>query len=500
MQCHSQGGNPIRNTCVSAENVTRREFIRSTAARAAAAGTLLVPSTARGNSPAERLRVGFLGVGQRGLTHLNTVLDLARDGRNIEAAAVCDVFNRKRVEAVGRIRRRADSYPRSTSDYREIIADPNIDAVCIATPDHWHARMALDALAAGKHVYCESPMTRSIAEAEELLAAWRTSGRVMQVGVQSTSDGRWRAAHDFLCQGGIGKVVHAQAEAFRNSSTGQWRYCGLSRDMTPANIDWPMFLGTEFGLAPEMPFDRAAYAQWRCYWPFSSGPFSELFVPQLTRLLIALGVDYPRRVTSGGGIFMEYDGRDVPDTATLVCDYDQGLQIVLMATTVNDHVIEHCIRGHHGTLVFDLSRDGFDFLPQRPQVTRQPERRREHVPAFRPLDETLAHWENFLDAIAGNAPSACNNRPDLAAAAVTTIALGVESYRNGMTWEWDATRRHAVASSRGFAQQWEQLSQRTAMPRHSAGWSRDPSHGSRQTPPTYQRLAGPWKDDLDPAV
>jgi predicted dehydrogenase len=323
----------------------------------------------------------------------------------------------------------------------------------------------------------------------------------MQVGVQATSDGRWQAAHEFLRGGRIGKVVQAQSEAFRNSSTGQWRYCGLSRDMTPANIDWPMFLGVEHGLSPDMPFDRAAYAQWRCYWPFSTGPFSELLLPQLTRLITALGVGYPRRVTSGGGIFMEYDGRDVPDTATLVCDYDQGLQIVLMSTTVNDHAIEHCIRGHHGTLVFDLSQDGFDFVPQRPQVTRAPAVRREHVAAFRPQDETVAHWENFLEAIVRNDPAHCNNPPDLAAAAGTAVALGVESYRTGMAWEWDAARKYPVAAGTGYAHHWEELSRQGAMPSHMAGWSCDPSQGSRQTPPTYQRLAGPWnRDDRDPAA
>ncbi len=102
------------------------------------------------------------------------------------------------------------------------------------------------------------------------MQAWRDSGRVVQVGVQRTSDGRFRAAHEFLRAGGIGKVVQAQTEYYRNSSGGQWRSAGLSRDMTPGTIDWEMFLGTRFGLAPKMPFDRARFAQWRCYWPFGT--------------------------------------------------------------------------------------------------------------------------------------------------------------------------------------------------------------------------------------
>ena len=163
--------------------------------------------------------------------------------------------------------------------------------------------------------------------------------------------------------------------------------------------------------------------------------------------------------------------------------------------------IEQCIRGHHGTLVFDLSRDGFDFLPQRPQVTREPELRREHVAAARPQDETLAHWENFLEAISHSDPALCNHPPDAAAAAVTTVALGVESYRTGIIWEWDPDRRYAIAANSGFAEHWERLSHHGAMPNHPAGWSRDPAHGSRQVPPSFQRLAGPWPDEgSDPAV
>lgn len=483
-------------------NFSRRDFMRQTAARASAAiGVLGASAAAQSKGPNSRLRVGFVGAGSRAQSHIETVLKLQQEGWNVEAAAVCDVFDRYREQTVAKIRQRGGTVSLATAEYRDVLASPEVDVVCIATPDHWHARMTLDALAASKHVYCERPMTRTIDESQQVSSAWRESGCVMQVGVQGTSDGRWRAANRFIAEGGIGKLVQVQSECFRNSGQGQWRAAGLSRDMTPCNIDWRRFLGTEFELAPELPFDRAAFAQWRCYWPFSSGPYSELFVPQLTRMLLAAGLRYPRRVVGSGGIFLEYDGRDVPDTATLIADYAEGAQFLLTGTMINDHPIEHCIRGHYGTLVFDLSRDGFEFLPQRPQVTRQRDLRKEHMTAPLPKDETQAHWENFLEAIAANDPLLCNNTPELGAAAVTTAMLAVESYRQGKVLEWAAGDRIAHSDG-GYAAGWEQISRERGEPRHVAGWqpvNQDPAF-SRQRSEDFQRLAGPWPDDeTDPA-
>jgi len=484
-------------------NFSRRDFIRRSAAGAATAGGVagvLAVASSRAFGANTRLRVGYLGTGARAMAHIDTVLKLQAAGRNIEPAAVCDVFSRNRENAVDRIGRKVNRDLLVSGDYREVLADRDIDLVVISTPDHWHARMTTDALAAGKHVYCERPMTHTLSEAARVLAAWRASGRVMQVGCQRTSDGRWRAAHDYLSAGKIGKVVQAQSEYFRNSAGGQYRSQGLSREMTPKNVDWPMFLGTEFGLAPAMEFDRALFSQWRCYWPFGSGMFADLFVPRLTELSLALGVRYPRRVMASGGIYLEYDGREVPDTATLVADYDEGLQILVTATMANDHPIEHCIRGHFGTLRFDLSRDGFDFLPQRPQVTRLRDTKPEHVAADKPVDETRAHWENFLEAIDRGEPGHCHNPPDLGAAAVTTAALAVESYRQGKVCDWDGTASRSVPSGPERTSHWEQLSRERSEPKHVAGWQPDALYQSRQKPPDYQKLAGPWQNGIDPAV
>src|SRR5437879_6723838 len=143
--------------------------------------------------------------------------------------------------------------------------------------------------------------------------------------------------------------------------------------MNPTTPDWGMFLGhgvavvPDAPLGPRIPCERAIYAQWRCYWAFGGGMFTDLFVHRTTRMIGAMGVKYPARVVGGGGIYMEYDNRDVPDVATIVADYDEGCQLLITATMVNDHPIEDVIRGHTASLKFtNRGNDyGYEVIPQR---------------------------------------------------------------------------------------------------------------------------------------
>ena len=506
--------------------ITRRGYLKSTVAAAGAVSLLGVAAPVRGRGLNEKLRVGFLGTGGRCNAHITAVMKMQNEGKPVEAAAVCDVYTLNRDRAGQRIAKGVGTEPFKTGDYREIIGRDDVDVVCIATPDHWHAKMTIDGLEAGKHVYCEKPMTHTTQESQDVVAAWKRSGRIMQVGTNGAADPKLKAVNRFIREGHVGKVVQVQGGVYRNSGMGQWRYYKIEKEMTPKNVDWQTFLGREFDLSPDMPFDRAVYKQWRCYWPFGAGLFTDLFVHAMTYLLIAVGVRYPRRVTAGGGIFLEYDGRDVPDTVTMVADYDEGLQIVLCSSMCSqDWPISTCIRGHHGTVVYsaskksgtwpekirvwamdswglgDYSGPGFDFFPERPQVTRtsKPEPRHVSVPELK--DSTYAHWENFLEAIAENDPLACNTTPELGAAAVVTVNMGAESYRQGKVFEWDAQNGKAVEGSAAYAQMWEGMSQSRSAPRHIPGWTPYDSDAmfSRQVPNEYQAMEGPWTDgETDP--
>jgi predicted dehydrogenase len=484
-------------------NFSRRTFIKNSAAATAAAvavPTVLKAQSAPAIGPNGRLRIGFIGVGGRAQTHLDSAMKLQAGGK-VEIATVCDVFNRYREEAVKKVNLGTKHKPNRTGDYREIIDDDSIDAVVISTPDHWHAKQTIDALQAGKHVYCEKPMTHSVQEALDVHKAWKDSGRVMQVGVQSTALPVWKDARERICDGQLGKVLMYQTEFFRNSDLGQWRYYALSEDMTPKNIDWKMFLGTEFSLAPDMPFDRAKFAQWRCYWDFGAGMFTDLFVHRTTSMLSATGLRFPGRVVGAGGIFLEYDGRDVPDVATVVADFPEGVQGLVTATMCCEYTpIRQLIRGHHGSFVFGNGEEfaGYDFVAERPQVTHNSKIKDERIEVGKIDDTSLAHFTNFCDAAIAGKPEQVNCSPELGAAAMVIVKLGSESYRQGKAFHFDRETMSFKEADGSWAKSWERMSHNGASPKHVPGWTAGDT-GSKLYPREYQKLAGPWINGQDPA-
>jgi len=489
-------------------NPSRRSFIKDSAAATAAAVVLggtpvIARAQVAGNQPGpnSRLRLGFIGVGGRAQTHLDSAIELQNKAGKVEIAAVCDVFNRYRRESTRKVRRATRHAPTRAGDYREIINDPTIDAVVISTPDHWHAKQTIDALAAGKHVYCEKPMTHSVEEALAVHKAWKDSGRVMQVGVQSTSLPVWKDARQRICDGQLGKVLMYQTSYFRNSDVGQWRYYELAADMTPKNIDWPMFLGTEFELAPKMPFDRAKFAQWRCYWEFGAGMFTDLFVHRTTAMLAATGLRFPGRVVGAGGIYLEYDGRDVPDVASVVADFPEGVQGLVTATMCCEETpVAQVIRGHHGSFVMGNGEEinGYDFVAERPQATHDSSIKSDRIEVGRVENTSLAHFENFCDAAIAGKPDQVNCSPELGAAAMVIVKLGSESYRQGKAFHFDRKTMTVSDADPSWAKRWEKMSHARAAAKHVPGWSAGDT-GSKLYPPEYQKLAGPWTGGVDPA-
>ena len=466
------------------------------------AAPTVASAASRAASPNERLRIGFIGLGNRCQAHLDSAIKLCKKPGSVEIVAVCDVFNRYRDRAVTKVFEATKQKPKAVEDYREILADASIDAVCIATPDHWHARQTLDALEAGKHVYCEKPMTHSVEESLAVLKAWQESGLVMQVGVQSTQLPVWQDARERINRGQLGKVVQYQTEIFRNSDMGQWRYYELAEDMSPKNINWKMFLGSEFGLVPDMPFDRAKFGQWRCYWPFGSGMFTDLFVHRMTAMLLATGLRFPGRVTGSGGIFLEYDGRSVPDVATVVADYHEGVQGFISSTMICEETpIKQVVRGHHGSFVFGVGDGftGYDFVAERPQVTHNSKIKSERVETSGVKNLHYKHFENFCEAALAGQPDQVKCDPELGAAALLTVKLGSEGYRLGKVYHFDPETMQVSDGNSSWASGWESMSEQRSTARHVPGWQAG-DVGSKLIPKDYQRLEGPWIDGVDPAT
>ena len=317
----------------STSPLNRRNFIAHSAAGVTAATALSAATKSQAANANERIRIGFIGPGGRGFgAHVKTLAKLRAEGANIDLVAVCEVYKAQEDKVCEYIKAETGTEPKRYLDYQDLLADDSIDAVCIGTPDHWHHLNIVDALKAGKHVYAEKPMTKTVEEALDVVKVWKESGRVMQVGVQSTSLQVWDQARNLIDAGKLGKVLGYQTEYFRNSNVGQWRYYDLTKNMSPKTIDWKRWLGVDVGLAEEIPFDRAIYRQWRCYWPFGSGMFTDLFVHRTTAMLKATGLRFPARVVGAGGIYLELDTRDVPDVATVVADYNEGCQGLITAT------------------------------------------------------------------------------------------------------------------------------------------------------------------------
>ena len=204
-----------------------------------------------------------------------------------------------------------------TRDYREILARPDIDAVIIGTPDHWHSRITIDALNAGKDVYCEKPMVQKVSQGKEVIAAQQKTGRILQIGSQYASSLAFLKAKQLLAAGAIGKLNMVEAWLDRNTAMGAWQY-SIPQDASPQTVDWDRYLGD---IAPKRPFDAMRFFRWRNYQDYGTGVAGDLFVHLLTGLHVVTGAIGPKRVYATGGLRYWKDGRDVPDVMLAAMDY-----------------------------------------------------------------------------------------------------------------------------------------------------------------------------------
>src|SRR5579862_2292160 len=363
---------------MSSQPFDRRDFLRHASALGAAlttAGSALAKSSGKSSGGRvvgsnDRVNIGVIGVGGRGSSDAANFAKVGADNNSCQIIAVADCYQ-KRINRAKEALKIPDGY----LDYREIITRKDIDAVIVATPDHWHTRIALEAMDHGKDVYLEKPMCHTIDEARQLVATVKETGRVLQVGSQTTSADQWWKAKKAIADGMIGKMIMSQGSYHRNSIEGEWNYTidpaagpeGKGEDY----IDWKMWLGK----APSHPFDADRFFRFRKYWDYSGGIATDLFYHVVAPLNICWDKpQFPHKVMASGGI---YGGpafemkREVPDTFHLMAEYPEGHSLVLSSSMANSQHIPGLIRGHSGTIIMvdhGMFEGKTEFITVRPEV------------------------------------------------------------------------------------------------------------------------------------
>jgi predicted dehydrogenase len=416
------------------QNVTRRTFLRNAGVATAAATAAswakspvfaVAPSRVIGAN--DRINLGHVGVGRhatgRGLSHLVKFKGNA-DAWNCQSVALSDIYE----GYVSNARKQVTfSDGKVYHDYRKLLADKDVDAVIIATPEHWHAVMGIEAMEAGKDVYLEKPMTRYAEEALEVLKVQRNTKRILQVGSQGCSDPKWSRMGEMIKAGKIGKVLWAQGSYCRNNPAGEWNY-DIDKTANPQNLDWNAFLGK----APKRPFDAERFFRWRKYWDYSAGIVSDLFPHRFHPLMKAMGLAWPTRVVSAGGLYVhDKKDRDVPDVVHVLADFmgENGpFTIFLAGSTVNEQGVPDVIRGNKASLYVGGST--IELRPERPYAD-EIEGSKENIGGE--ADEP--HLKNFLDCVRSRETPNCN--AELAARVQVTVSLAERAYRENKAMLFD---------------------------------------------------------------
>jgi len=270
----------------------------------------------------DHIQIALIGAGGQGQSDTKVAVQVP----GVKLVAVADCYD-------GRLAHSKELWGSdvfTTRDYREILARPDIDAVIIGTPDHWHKQASVDAMKAGKDVYCEKPMIHLYSDGPEMIEAARATGRIMQVGSQRVSSVVYTKAKELLAAGAIGKLNMVAAHWDRNSSQGAWNYT-VPPDASPQTCDWPRFLGT----APKVPFSAEQFFQWRKWATYGSGVAGDLFVHLFSGTHFITGSNGPTRGMATGGLRFWKDGRDAPDVMLGLFDYPEGFNLSLRVNFVD---------------------------------------------------------------------------------------------------------------------------------------------------------------------
>ena len=353
----------------------RRRFLGSAIATAASYGRILGAN--------ERIRVGGIGTGGRGTYLLGVLKDL----ESSDIVAVCDVYAERRLRAKERITAPdAEEYV----DYRELLGRNDIDAVVIGAPDHWHVRMTIDAVRAGKDVYCEKPVTHTLDEGAPLIAAVRETKRVVQTGTQQRSWEHYIRVKEIVIDAGLlGQITFIRTYWYQNHNTG---FGGRGPKIDTARLDWKRFLGS----VSDRPFDADQYANWRWYWDYGGGAMTDLFVHWVDVAHWYMGQDAPTRATATG-LKTLLQERQTPDTMSaalsypgVVVEFDSALLGYIEGGGI-------MVRGAEGAM--RLHRSGFEVYREIPSYTEAFQAPPAILSGRSLEDGSISHMRNFLDCM-----------------------------------------------------------------------------------------------------
>lgn len=413
------------------KNVSRRNFIAASAAGAVLQTAQQSQAQDQPVGANSRINFGVIGCGGRGTSHLRALVERQRGRGDVRVIAVSDVYEIRKARA--KEMSNAEVY----HDYRDMLSDSAVDAVVIATPDHWHGKMALDALNAGKDVYLEKPMTHTIEEAKAVHETVLATGRVLQVGSQYCSQDQWWRAKEVIEEGMIGHVVWAQGTYCRNSKEGEWNYYNIDDIAGPQNVDWNLWQGS----ARKHDWDPDRYFRFRKYWEYSGGIATDLHYHKLAPMLIALGNDFPYRVNAGGGIWVQKDGRDVPDTFMFNADFWGQYSVNMPSSMANSVGVPDIIRGHYGCIYLNV--DHIRIVPDEPFVQMFKNRygKDEVVLQSRDRDD---HLTNFIQCVKSRQKPTLDS--ELGYKTQIAITMSVDSLRRGETLFFDRDKEEVTRS------------------------------------------------------
>jgi predicted dehydrogenase len=404
----------------------RRSFLKSSVSAGTVAATFpvahAIAETAKGAN--DRIGVGFIGTGGRSQAHQGAVKQFQEEGI-AQPVAVCDVYRPRMVAASKRL-----GGAKMYDEHEALLEDPNVDVVCIATPDAHHAPQAIDALNAKKDVYCEKPLTHwnQFDLAKKIDLAAKKNKRLVQVGTQFMADENYPAIRKMLKDGAIGEPVHVQCGYTRRGDWGERMSVPDPNAKPGPDLNWQRFLGS----SPKVPFSVSRFFQWRLFWDYAGGPATDLLVHTYTPVFAILGLDFPKRVFGGGGTF-QYD-REVPDQCNIIADYPGGPSVVMMNTLSNHVPVDTVIRGTEGIISWSMigkKGKGFRIV----SFANKGRKETDITLPYKGMGDTGKLWKNFFDCVKSREEPACSI--DIALKVQAPLSMGIISHRENKVVQFD---------------------------------------------------------------